>query len=202
MGRCRGRPLFMPRKTKREMITCITGHETYWLMNSWNGLTGYSRCIKVHRLPLAREEMDRAFEIVCDENLCEDLWEDLRLLIGEFKNETGIDVFTNGRSGGYIVMESRLNSHIKDGIPVWSEEDLLEMPYEEVKEIFLTLRRFDRLFDDMVSVLKYYCSLEIEEESYTIVKKRKVFLERGYEEGGEPAGPSPYLTGLAGIDND
>ena len=195
------RPSFMPRKTKREMIAYITGHETYWTINSWNGLTGYSRCIKVHRLPLTNEELDRAFEIICDENLSQDLWEDLRLLIGEFKSETGIGVFANGRSGGYIVMESRLNSHIKDGFPVRSEEDLLEMSYEEVKKIFLTLRRFDRLFDDMVGVLKYYCGLEIAEESYTVVKKRRVFREMVCPEGGEIAGPSPDLTGLAGIDN-
>ncbi|MCL5056735.1 MAG: hypothetical protein M1130_01800 [Actinobacteria bacterium] len=188
----------MPRKTKKEMIAYITGHETYWLMNSWNGLTGYSRCIKVHRLPLTNEEMDRAFEIIGDENLCEDLWADLRLLIEDFKNETGISVYTNGRSGGYIVMESRLNSHIRDGFPVYSEGDFLEMSYEEVKEIFLTLKRFDRLFDDMVSALKYYCSLEIAEESYTVVKKRKVFKEKDYPEGGEPANPSLFATVLAG----
>ncbi|MCL6477500.1 MAG: hypothetical protein K6T65_03715 [Peptococcaceae bacterium] len=108
----------MPKKTKREMIAYITGHETYWIMNNWNGLTGYSRCIKVHRLPLTNGEMDRAFEIICDENLCENLWEGLRLLIEEFKDETGISVYTNGRSGGYIVMESRLNSRIQDGFPV------------------------------------------------------------------------------------
>lgn len=188
----------MPKKTKREMITYITGHETYWLMNSWNGLTAYSRCIKVHRLPLTNEEMDRAFEIIGDENLCENLWEDLRLLIEEFKNETRISVYTNGRSGGYIVMESRLNSHIRDGFPVRSEEELREISYEEVKEIFLTLKRFDRLFDDMVRALKYYCSLEIAEESYTVVKKRKVFKEKGFPEGGEPVNPSPCAMVLAG----
>jgi len=33
--------------------------KTYWLMNSWNGLTGYSRCIEIHRLPLTSEELDR-----------------------------------------------------------------------------------------------------------------------------------------------
>ncbi|MCL6477501.1 MAG: hypothetical protein K6T65_03720 [Peptococcaceae bacterium] len=76
------------------------------------------------------------------------------------------------------------------------------MSYEEVKKVFLTLKRFDRLFDDMVLVLKYYCGLEIAEENYTIVKKRKVFVGRDYQKGGEPAGPSSYLTGLAGIDNE
>lgn len=192
----------MPRKTKREMIAYITGHETYWTMNSWNGLIGYSRCIKIHRLPLTSGELDRAFEIICDENLSQDLWEDLRLLINEFKGETGIGVYTNGRSGGYIVMESRRNSHIKDGFPVRSEEDLLEMSHAEVKEIFLTLRRFDRLFDDMVGVLKYYCGLEIAEESYTVVKKRRVFREMVCPQGGEIAGPSPDLTGLAVIDSE
>jgi hypothetical protein len=191
----------MPRKTKRDMTAYIIGHETYWLINSRNGLTGYSRCIKVHRLPLANREMDRAFEIACGENLSQDLWGYLLYLIGEFKSETGIGVFTSGRSGGYIVMGSQLNSNIKDGFPVWSEEDLREKSCEEVKEVYLTLMRFGRLFDDMVCVLKYCCSLEIAEESYTVVKKRKVFREIVRKEVSTPARLS-CLTGLAGTDNE
>lgn len=174
--------LFMPRKTKKEMVAYIIGHEMYWVMNNWNGLIGYSRCIKIHRLPLTGEEMDRAFEIICDENLSEELWEGLQILIEEFQGETGISVYTNGCSGGYLVMESRLNESIRNGFPVWSEEDLREMSYEEVEKISRTLKQFDRMFDDMVRVLKHYCSLEIGMERYVVVRKRKVFKKEGLPE--------------------
>lgn len=159
------------------MMAYITGYGTYWTMNSWNGLIGYSRCIKVYKLPLTKEEMDSAYEIICDEDLCEILWEDLRWLIQEFKEETGISVYTNGRSGGYLVMEGRFNSHVRDGFPVRDGGELKEMRYEEVKEIYNTLKRFDRLYDDMVATLKYRCNLLVEEETYTVVKTRKVFNE-------------------------
>ncbi|TEB04767.1 hypothetical protein Psch_03529 [Pelotomaculum schinkii] len=163
----------MPRKTKKEMIGYITGYNTYWTMNSWNGLIGYSRCIKLYKLPLTKEETDRAYEIICDKDLSTVLWEEMRWLIEVFREETGIHVFTNGRSGGYLVMES----HFRDGFPVKDKQELKEMRYDEVREIYNILKRFDRLYEDMVATLKYYCSLPITEETYTVVKTRKVFNE-------------------------
>jgi len=159
------------------MIAYITDYSSYWTMNSWNGLIGYSRCIKVYKLPLTNEEMDNAYEIICDDNLCEVLWEDLRWLIQEFKDETGISVYTNGRSGGYLVMEGLLNSHIRDGFPVRDEQELKEMRYDDVKAVYKTLRRFDCLYNDMVATLKHYCTLSVEEETYTVIKTRKVFKD-------------------------
>ncbi len=159
------------------MIAYIADHETYWTMNSWNGLIGYSRCIKIYKLPLTSEEMDKAYEIISDDNLSEVLWDELRWLLNEFKEETGVSVYSNGRSGGYLVMEGRLNSHIRDGFPVMSQHELKEMKSEEVREIYKTLKRFDRLCDDMVATFKYYCTLPIEEESYTVIKTHKAFKE-------------------------
>lgn len=86
----------------------------------------------------------------------------------DFRIVHGIEVYTNGRSGGYLCLDRR-------SFPIIKGEDLRQMSYHEVKHIYDVLKDFAMLANNMLATLKYYCTLDIKEETYSVVKKRKVF---------------------------
>ena len=97
--------------TKRMTLTkkfdYIKNHFTYWTMNSWNGKTTIANNIKIYNLPLTKEQRDRAYEIIGDENLCNELWDlYLNTYIYDFKrlHNDCYEMYINGRSDGYIVV--------------------------------------------------------------------------------------------------
>lgn len=90
-------------RSKRAMVDFLCNHHRYYTMRSWNETTSYANCIKVHRLGLSREQLNRAWDI-----LDMDYWGEIRYPIDDFTEETGgsYTIGTNGRSGGYLVLYS------------------------------------------------------------------------------------------------
>ena len=50
--------------TKQKMINFITSLDLYPTMNNWNNANGYSYNVKIHSLPLTREEKDKLYEMI------------------------------------------------------------------------------------------------------------------------------------------
>lgn len=158
----------MPKK--EDMINFIENHETYYAMNPWNGIRCWAKTIKLHHLNLTNIEFRKALDIICDEDLSDDLYQSLRELMDDFRMVHGIEVYTNGRSGGYLCLD-------RQSFPIIKGEELRLMSYPEVKNIYDVLKDFARLADDLLATLKYYCTLNIKEETYSVVRKRKIFAE-------------------------
>lgn len=88
-------------RSKQSMVDFLAGHSRYYTMNSWNLTTTYAHCVKLHRLGLSRDQLDRAWEI-----LSTDYWDELREPFDDFTEETSgaYTIGTNGRSSGYLVL--------------------------------------------------------------------------------------------------
>jgi hypothetical protein len=88
-------------RSRSAMQEFLQRHFRYSTGNSLNRSTGYAQCIKLHRLGLSREQLDRAWEI-----LETDVWDEIRHPIDAFTAANGgaWTIGTNGRSGGYLVL--------------------------------------------------------------------------------------------------
>ena len=89
------------RRSRSAMVDFLTGHFRYDTLSSLNRLTSYANNIKLHRLGLTSQQLDKAYEM-----LETDFWEEIREPIDEFTHDHG-DRYTlrsNGRSGGYLVL--------------------------------------------------------------------------------------------------
>ena len=96
-------------KTLKSKFEYINEHFTYFTMNSWNRTTSIANNIKAWSLPLSREQRDKLFDILADENLSNHFYADINHTIREYiakeKAEyNNIDVYFNGKSGGYLVL--------------------------------------------------------------------------------------------------
>lgn len=92
------------RRSRQSMVSFLTHHFRYSTMSSWNQLSSYANCIKVHRLGLTSEQSAGAFELMsADDNSYMD---ELESYIGEFTaaHSDAYTIRANGRSGGYLVL--------------------------------------------------------------------------------------------------
>lgn len=91
------------RRSKEAMIQFLNEHYRYNTMNSWNGSTSYAHCIKLHRLGLTSEQLDKAYEVIRT-----DIWDELDMQIQDFVTQMhgAYTICTNGRSGGYLILLS------------------------------------------------------------------------------------------------
>jgi hypothetical protein len=90
-------------KSKKEMIDYLKNHERYSTMNSWNGLSSYSRCVKLYELPFQNREVeDIAFELLDYPGTLPEV----RFIMDRFarKYDYSWQICQNGRSGGYLVL--------------------------------------------------------------------------------------------------
>jgi len=95
------------RRSRSAMVDFLKGHYRYNTMSSWNCLTSYANNIKLHRLGLSSQQLDKAYEM-----LDTDFWEEIREPIDEFTHDQGhrYTIRSNGRSGGYLVLH---DSHLE-----------------------------------------------------------------------------------------
>ncbi len=96
-------------KTLKDKYKYISNHFYYFTMNSWNRTTSIANNIKAYNLPLSREQKNKFFEILADENLSEEFYAIINNTIREYEAKekaeyNNINVFFNGRSGGYLVL--------------------------------------------------------------------------------------------------
>jgi hypothetical protein len=119
-----------------------------------SGRRAYSFNVKIHNLVLNDQEREIAYQLIQDENLNLALWQEMTDLMEIFVRENGIKAYTVGRRRGHLI----LKNYGDDGLPVYSEAELTEMPEEQLEQVFEVLQRFRKLFEDMFLVFKRHMS--------------------------------------------
>lgn len=51
-------------RKRAEMTRFLQDHRRYWTMNSWNRSSSYANCVKIHRLELTEEQLERAWDML------------------------------------------------------------------------------------------------------------------------------------------
>jgi hypothetical protein len=89
-------------RNREAMIAFLDGHFRYNTMNSWNRSTSYANCVKIHRLDLSREQMDKAWAMLD----MEEVYDAMHSVIQDWAvaHVWEWQVGFNGRSGGYLVL--------------------------------------------------------------------------------------------------
>ena len=89
-------------RSREAMTAFLSGHFRYNTMNSWNRATSYANCVKVHRLDLTREQLDKAWAML---DMTE-VFDAIHWILQDWaeEREWRWQVGFNGRSGGYLVL--------------------------------------------------------------------------------------------------
>lgn len=89
-------------RNREAMIAFLDGHFRYDTMNSWNKATSYANGVKIHRLDLTREQMDKAWAMLD----MEEVFDAIHGIIQDWsvEHDWRWQVGFNGRSGGYLVL--------------------------------------------------------------------------------------------------
>lgn len=188
-------------KTKKNMTLTqkfdyIKEHFTYCTMNSWNKTESIANNIKLYKLPLTKEQKERAWEIIGDENLNDELWwNELEPYIAEFKDRyhQNYDIYSNGRNGGYLVLTGNngykvVNEDIKNAESYkkliknfqdyygWSFREAQKEARQEIEDTFDLIVDFDETCDDMLAEFIYVLdNFEITTKTYTKECEYKTF---------------------------
>lgn len=168
-------------KNDEAVFEYLKKHPRYFLMNSWNRLKTFAQNIKIYNLDVDREVSDKLFDFLdVDSPDVKFIFEDNI----EFFNEEnpGYTIYTNGRSGGYLILASSQNdrgklSNMTDAVNNYDTLDDLKEDYdfEEFRTLAETIMNFDRACDNIIqAVISLAENCEIVEEEYMVLKTRKV----------------------------
>ena len=176
-------------KNEEAVFTFLKEHPLYFLMNSWNRLQTFAQNIKIYNLAVNNEISDKLFELLdVDSPDVQFIFDDN---ISDFKEENpGYTIYTNGRSGGYLILASSQNdrgklSNMVDTIKNYDTLDDLKEDYdfEEFKDLAKTVMNFDKACDSIIqSVISLAENCEIVKEEYTVLKTHKVIKYNDPEE--------------------
>lgn len=185
-------------KTLRDKYRYIKEHYRYYIMNSWNRLQSLANNVKIHHLPLTKEQIDRWWTIYSDDELCRDMYIHINNILYDFERENPeFELFFNGRSGGYLVLKSAYNNdnlideHILD---TESYEEMIEYYREYNGYSYLDSRRecnrvinecyeyallLDRVSDEILTELVYILdnSTIAEYEELKTIKHKELVLD-------------------------
>lgn len=153
--------------TIQEMRDFLTGHERYYVMNSWNGLSTFSRNVKIHKL---KDAPANAYEMTQMEEAYDYVNDDME----NFKSEhPGYAMTFNGRSNGYIILvREKTNHSIGD--------DIEGMEDDEIPELYQLVKDFDEACEYCVQDFLYFCrNHEVVEETIMVQKTIRVCKEKG-----------------------
>jgi len=100
----RMRKFFRPvdKRSRGAMTGYLAGHFRYSTMGSWNYSTSYAHCLKIHRLDLETDIVNKLFDLILVPEFFEPL-DDLMRGFGESHNYCW-QACMNGRSNGYLVL--------------------------------------------------------------------------------------------------
>lgn len=89
-------------RDRKAMAAFLDGHFRYDTMNSWNKATSYANCVKINRLALTHEQMDKAWAML---DMAE-VYDALSDIMHDWSaaHEWRWHVGFNGRSSGYLVL--------------------------------------------------------------------------------------------------
>ena len=175
---------------KQELKEFLLSHFRYHTGNSWNNSTSYANCVKVHHLPLTREQLDKAFDLTG----LEETYENINDLIREWAIERNWrwQVGFNGRSSGYLVMYQ--GEKKEDGRHIcWPYRSIDSDPdydfngwqLEDFKDRVKLVASFDLLCDKILTAFVDLCdNYEVKEEVIMVPHTVKVLQEKGMEAHG------------------
>lgn len=169
---------------RKAMIDFLTNHFRYDTMNSWNASTSYANNVKVYNLGIEDKDiLDKAWNIVCSDIECEEMYDSFRQIIDEFRQNEGYDIGFNGRSGGYLVLYKMKYDNAKNSMSVYpgisidqyedfSDEDSWTM--SDLKERCELVCAFDHACDLIRQEFLFWCTHgDIIEEEYAVIKKTR-----------------------------
>ncbi len=89
-------------RSRKEMTDFLQTHFRYDTLNSWNCATSYACNLKIHKLGLCPEIVDKLFDLM----QVQEFFDALRELMEAFNeaHQYRWQVSMNGRSGGYLVL--------------------------------------------------------------------------------------------------
>ncbi len=89
-------------RRREDMTRFLRDHGRYWTMNSWNRSSSYANCVKVHRLELTADQLERAWDML---DMAE-VYDSIHRLLSQWAaaRDWQWQVGFNGRSGGYLVL--------------------------------------------------------------------------------------------------
>ena len=183
-------------KTVKQKFNYLKKHFIYYTMNSWNGLRSIANNVKAHNLPLTKEQYKRFFDLVCDEELNEQLYSYINNMLQQFRAiNKGYKVYFNGRSDGYLVLyndnnnSSVLNEYIEDASSYEEALNNYKSDYNTttkearanidycINNDFDIVQAFDRFCDDVLNeLIKILDSAAVEEEEEKITVKHKILV--------------------------
>ena len=154
----------------------------YDTMNSWNGQKSLAYNLKIYNV-IRSDLRQKAYEIMGDENIACELYDDISRFIDDFTVDCGYGYTAgfNGRSGGYLVLykSCRITQHKDDGTMHTRIEtymtglDEQEVP-SEVK------KKFHKLAQDIVNHTEWFLSnYDIVEQEIMIPTKIKTLQPKG-----------------------
>lgn len=154
----------------KSMWNFLHDHFTYYTMNSWNRSKSIANNVKLYNLKL-EGDWTVAMKYLFDETDCAGLQTFIEDEIREFEEEyPWVSVFSNGRSGGYLVLGTKNNngSVLPDFITDYNTyEDFKQDTKEyygscvkdfdrELRDTVIVVREFDKLCDRLRDLVNEY----------------------------------------------
>ena len=158
----------------REAMLCfLEQHPKYHLYNSWNLVRGFSQCIKIHTLDVDDKTKNKFYDMLSlDDNfeiqmIFSDVFDDFQ------NNNPGYAIYTNGASGGYLVLHADNNQIYQDQLNC-----LDDLEDSELRELTNTVINFDKAADTLIEFLSELASETEVIETEILVPKKIHVLKR------------------------
>lgn len=158
----------------REAMLCfLEEHPKYHLYNSWNLVRGFSQCIKIHTLDVDDKTKNKFYDMLSlDDNfeiqmIFSDVFDNFR------NNNPGYAIYTNGASGGYLVLHADNNQIYQDQLNC-----LDDLEDSELRELTNTVINFDKAADTLIEFLSELASETEVIETEILVPKKIHVLKR------------------------
>lgn len=152
----------------REAMLCfLEQHPKYHLYNSWNLVRGFSQCIKIHTLDVDDKTKNKFYDMLSLNDdfeiqmIFSDVFDDFR------NNNPGYAIYTNGASGGYLVLHADNNQIYQDQLNC-----LDDLEDSELRELTDTVTNFDEAADTLIQFLSDLANeTEVIEKEILVPKK-------------------------------
>lgn len=152
----------------REAMLCfLEEHPKYNLYNSWNLVKGFSQCIKIHTLDVDDKTKNKFYDMLSLDDdfeiqmIFSDVFDDFR------NNNPGYAIYTNGASGGYLVLHADNNQIYQDQLNC-----LDDLEDAELRELTDTVMNFDEATDTLIEFLSELANeTEVIEKEILVPKK-------------------------------
>lgn len=173
--------------SREDMVKFLTDHFRYYTMSSINRITSYAQKVKIYNLGLTKEQEDRAFDIIFNEDIdSSNFQKEVDNVLEGFAEQWNYKwgIAFNGRINGYLVL---YKTELKDdGDVTWypgkeidQYEDFEEFTDQELAERTELILDFDRVCDEVRDVLvDWINNSEIVEVEKEIVITERVLTKK------------------------